>query len=70
MPSAGRVDVAVVGVDGRRIATLASGTLPAGRHTLSWNGHDARGARVAPGVYFVRATSPSGRGIRKVTLLH
>ncbi|MFN8177067.1 MAG: FG-GAP-like repeat-containing protein [bacterium] len=70
MPTAGRVDVAVVAVDGRRVATLAFRTLPAGRHTLSWNGRDAHGARVAPGVYFVRATSPSGRGTRKVTLLH
>lgn len=69
LPAEQVVDVGVWGVDGRRVATLASGLLSAGRHALTWDGRDTRGARVAAGVYLVRASSPSGRGVRKVTLL-
>ncbi len=69
MPRAERVNVEVVAVDGRRVATVANGTLEAGRHVLRWNGRDGSGARAAPGVYMIRATSPSGRSTRKLTLL-
>ena len=69
LPRREAVEVAVLGIDGRRVATLASGILPAGRHALTWDRRDARGARVASGVYLVRASSPSGTGVRKVTLL-
>ena len=38
-------------------------TYAAGRVTLEWNGTDARGARVAPGLYFARV-SAAGAGSR------
>ena len=69
LPSREFVEVCVLGVDGRRVATLTSGVLPAGRHALTWDGRDARGTRVAAGVYLVRASSHSGVGVRKATLL-
>ena len=69
LPRKDRVKVEVVGVDGRRVATLAEGELPAGRHVLTWDRRDESGARVASGVYFLRADAVSGHGIRKVTLI-
>jgi hypothetical protein len=47
-----RVDLAVFDLAGRRVETIHSGRLPAGRHTFEWAG--ARSGRAAPGVYLVR----------------
>ena len=50
LPTAMKVDLGVFDVAGRRVATLASGTLPAAEYTNSWT---ARGA----GVFFYRLTT-------------
>ena len=39
---------------GRRVATIAEGTRPPGEHVVRWNGLNARGRRLASGVYFAR----------------
>ncbi len=44
----------VFDVAGRRVATLASGALPAGEQTRSWNLRRSDGAPCDPGLYFVR----------------
>ncbi len=56
-----RVDVE--DVQGRRVATLASGRHPAGRYEARWV---ADGARGAPGLYFVAYTTPEGRFTRRI----
>ncbi|MCC6348464.1 MAG: T9SS type A sorting domain-containing protein, partial [Candidatus Eisenbacteria bacterium] len=48
-----RVELDVFDLAGRRVASLHSGLLQAGRHAFRWSGADARGAS-APGVYLVR----------------
>jgi flagellar hook assembly protein FlgD len=45
--------LAVFGVDGRRVRALAAGVMSPGRHELSWDATDERGARVPAGVYFL-----------------
>jgi hypothetical protein len=40
---------------GRLVATPWRGPLAAGRHELAWDARDATGARLAPGLYLVRA---------------
>jgi hypothetical protein len=45
---------------GRRVASLGRGTWEAGESSIVWNGRDADGRRVAPGVYFVRGTTSDG----------
>jgi hypothetical protein len=40
---------------GRRVGSLLDGELPAGDRVVSWDGRDAAGRPLAPGVYFVRA---------------
>lgn len=52
---AGTIEVAVFDAAGRRVRDLHRGALAAGRHRLAWDGRDARGGRVAAGVYYVRA---------------
>jgi len=61
--------LAVYDLAGRRVRELWTGATPAGRHSVSWDGRDGRGARVAAGVYLVRLESSSGPTTRKVTLL-
>lgn len=69
LPREDVVTVEVMSVDGRRVATLARGVLPAGRHTLAWDRRDEAGDRAAAGVYFVRARGAAGSGLRKITLV-
>lgn len=65
LPLAAPIRVDVYNVLGRRVTTLAEGTLTAGVHKLVWN---ARG--LASGVYFVRAEVPGKvRRMQKVILV-
>jgi len=66
LPAERDVTLEVLDLAGQRVKLLASGTLPAGEHVASWDGTDARGARRAPGVYFVRLTDDAGSATRKV----
>jgi flagellar hook assembly protein FlgD len=43
-------------VTGRRVATLAEGSLPAGRYDYTWDGRGEQGGRLGAGLYFVRLT--------------
>jgi hypothetical protein len=36
--------------------SVRQGRLAAGRHTLAWNGRDAAGQPLAPGVYLARVS--------------
>ncbi len=65
----GAASVVVYDVNGRKVATLAEGERAAGRHTLTWDGRDTRGERVAAGVYFVRLESSAVSETRKITRL-
>lgn len=53
LPESREVDVSVFDVRGARVRRLAAGTLPAGRHARAWDGRDATGRDVAPGVYLL-----------------
>jgi hypothetical protein len=43
---------------GRWVRRVDATRLAAGPHALAWDGRDARGVRVAPGVYFYRLQAP------------
>jgi hypothetical protein len=64
-----RVDLAVYGVDGRRIRTLEQGVRDAGAFRVVWDGRDNPGGRVPPGVYFIRLAVGSERYTVRVTRL-
>ena len=66
----GPVSLAVYNLRGQKVAVLAEGELPAGKHQLAWNGKDRQGHRVASGLYFIRLEQ-NGRAVsRKAVLLH
>jgi hypothetical protein len=62
----GPVTVEVFDVTGRRVRTLVSANLSAGRHELAWDGRDDAGRSVASGLYFYRARGVEGVVTRKV----
>jgi hypothetical protein len=59
---AGRVQVNIYDVAGRKVRTLADRVFPAGEHTLQWDGTDDAGGKVARGVYFVRSSVQKDSG--------
>ncbi len=64
---AGPVDVLVYDVLGRTVRHVASGAwLPAGPHSISWDGRRDNGAACASGVYFVRARAGGQWYVRRV----
>jgi carboxypeptidase D len=69
LPRAGNVRVALYDVAGRQVAALWDGLLAAGTHALTWDGRDARGATVAPGVYFLRAVTAGEEATRRLVVL-
>jgi hypothetical protein len=69
LPAAGRVDLAILDLAGRRVRTLAAGDVPAGEQAAAWDGRDAGCRPVAPGLYFVRL-EVAGRVLRaRLTVL-
>jgi photosystem II stability/assembly factor-like uncharacterized protein len=62
----GRPDVAVFDPAGRRIRTLLSGGVRAGRHLVAWDGTHESGARAGAGVYIVRARAAGGTATRRL----
>jgi hypothetical protein len=62
LPSTSVVTLKVYNLVGQEVATLASGTLAAGNHQLSWSGTDALGHTVASGVYFYRLQASDVKG--------
>jgi hypothetical protein len=68
LPSAGRMELAVFDVAGRRVRTLASGVRPAGPHDIAWNGRDDAGRHISNGVYLLRLTAGQLEVVRKIVI--
>jgi choice-of-anchor B domain-containing protein len=68
LPEAGKVEVGLYDVGGRRVRTLHRGHAPAGPLVLTWDGNDDAGRRAPAGLYFARArmngTSAQTRVVR------
>lgn len=56
-------------IDGRRVATLLDGDVPAGVVNLTWNGVNAAGAAVPSGVYILRVTGPKLDAKEKIVVI-
>lgn len=54
---------------GRRVRTLAAGTLAAGRHELRWDGRDQAGRAVPSGTYLGRLRTPGGEALARMQLV-
>jgi hypothetical protein len=61
--------LSIYDVNGARVATLVDGELPAGAHTVAWNGTDGRGETVASGVYYYRLDVGNDSATKSMVLL-
>jgi len=68
LPEAGRMELAVYDVQGRRVAVLVSGLMTAGDHRVEWRGLDDSGRPVASGVYLARLAAGAKIKTRKIVL--
>ncbi len=69
LPRQSRVRLTVVDLEGRVVATLADGTLSAGRYHASWVGRSEHGNAPA-GIYFVRFEAGGRSFTRRMVLVH
>jgi len=65
----GRVDAEIFDAAGRFVVKLVGDFLPAGEHTMEWNGRDGMGRSAASGVYFLRVRTASANETLKLVLL-
>ena len=64
MPHAANVKLTVHDVQGRTLAKLADGPVPAGRHERTWDA-----TRAAAGVYFIRFEAPGFHAERRLVVV-
>jgi hypothetical protein len=69
LPSAAHVTMSVYDARGRRVADLVDKSLPAGQHTVRWDGLDRNGVRLPSGMYFYRIAAGEFTQVRKMMLL-
>ncbi len=56
-------------VSGRLVTTLVDEPMPAGAHSVVWDGTNLDGERLASGIYFARLDAGTESAVRKMTLL-
>jgi PKD repeat protein len=67
-PVASDVVLSVYNVNGQLVKHLVAKEIPMGEHSILWNLRDWQGAKVGPGVYFVRLKAPQGHAVTKITI--
>lgn len=70
LSDAGRVEVSVYDLLGRKLQTLLNEHQPAGSYNLYWHGRDASGTRMASGSYIIILKTAEETQKQKVVLLH
>ncbi len=70
VPRRGVVDLAVFDLQGRRMATLAKGMMPAGSYTQRWNGTDHNGKVAGAGMYFYRLRVDGEERVSRAVSIH
>ncbi|SYZ72854.1 hypothetical protein TRIP_C20969 [Candidatus Zixiibacteriota bacterium] len=69
LPQNGMVNLEIYNVLGQKVRTLLDEELPAGFHSVTWDGRDGSGQEAATGVYFYRLKAGDFREIKKMLML-
>jgi flagellar hook assembly protein FlgD len=63
------VALSIYDVNGKRVREIAPVSTGGNEQSAEWDGTDSQGHRLASGVYFLQARTPSARETQKVLLL-
>jgi len=69
LPEASKVRLDIYNVKGQLVRTLLNGDMPAGMHSVLWDGRDNNNAVVASGVYFYRLSSINNVQTKRMLLM-
>jgi hypothetical protein len=69
LPEASAVKLNVYNILGQMVRTLVDEELPAGAHSVMWDGKNGQGSEVASGVYFYRIKAGDFESTMRMTLL-
>lgn len=69
LPKTQATQLSIYNVKGQLVKKLVDATLPAGEHTISWDGTDERGMAVASGIYSYRLFSEGKNISHKMVLM-
>jgi hypothetical protein len=69
LEASGQVDLVIFDILGRRVRKLVDAELPAGFHTINWDGADDEGAAMASGVYIYRLNMGTQTAVRRMVLI-
>lgn len=64
-----QVNIQIFNIKGQLVKQLVNGIMPAGSHSVVWNGNDENQNKVSSGVYFYRMQSKEYSGTRKMLLM-
>ena len=59
LPVDSKVSLKIYNVAGQLVRTVVNQTMPAGNHTVTWDGTNSSGDKVASGIYFYRLNADS-----------
>ena len=69
LPKESPVELAVFDILGRKVRGLISGSLPAGDHSIVWDGLDDKGKHASSGIYFYQLRAGTLTQTKKMALL-
>jgi len=69
LPEAAATEITVWNIMGQKVATLYTGDLNAGHHTLNFDGRDSNGKQLTSGMYLYRVAAGKYNATKKMTLM-
>ncbi len=69
LPRAQHARIDIYNAMGQRVVCLLDEEVPEGSGSVTWNGRDAAGQRVAPGTYFCRLLASDGTRVTRMVML-
>ncbi|MCK4312658.1 MAG: T9SS type A sorting domain-containing protein, partial [Candidatus Cloacimonetes bacterium] len=69
IPNNSYIELSIFNIKGQKVKTLVNKVLPAGAHSVTWNGRDSNGKRVSSGIYFYKFKAGDFQKVRKMVLI-
>jgi len=69
IPKEAVVEITIYNIRGQRVKTLVNGKLPAGNHSITWNGEDDNRKRLGNGIYLYKLSTGKNEIIKRMLLM-